>query len=202
MANENSNRIGRRVGQFAGLGGAGLGIVFALWTSGAIGTPIFGILMVIPAALFALALRGVGKLKEAGITARATWRYTRDFFASIALYMLGMGVAIALWNEVPGARNYAFPIALLPTIPTFAMIYVMGRYVAEETDEFLRYRTIQSALIGLGFVLTLGSFWGFMETFSIVPNIWAWWVVPVWAIGFGIGQVWLARGDYSAENET
>ncbi|MEL7446922.1 MAG: hypothetical protein AAGK02_14120 [Pseudomonadota bacterium] len=195
MSELESKRAGRRIGQAAGLGGASLGIVFALWTSEAITTATFGLLLTIPTALFVFALRQVGELRSAGVTSNATWRYTRDFFASIALYMLGLGIAIALWNNVPGAREYALPIGLLPTLPTLAMIYVMGRYVSEETDEFLRYRTIQAALVGLGFVLTLGSFWGFMETFSVVPNIWAWWVVPVWAIGFGAGQMWFARQD-------
>ena len=195
MSGYDNKKANRNIGMFVGLGGASLGVVFALWTSDAINTAAFGILLVIPAGLFAFALRNVGRLRETGMTSRAIWRYTRDFFATIALYMLGLGTAIALWNNVPESRDYAFAIAFLPTIPTFAMVFVMARYVAEETDEYLRYRTMQAALIGLGFVLVLGSFWGFMETFSVVPNIWAWWVVPVWAIGFGIGQTWFAKRD-------
>ncbi|QUL37148.1 hypothetical protein [Erythrobacter sp. JK5] len=195
-------RAGQKVGLGSGLGGASLGIIFALWTSEAIDTPTFPLLLAIPAALFALALRNLASLRKGGLSSPATWRYLRDFFASIAVYMLGLGIAIWLWNSIPGARGFALPIALLPTLPTFAMVYVMARYLAEEKDEYLRYRTTQAALVGLGFVLVLGSFWGFMETFGVVPNIWAWWVVPVWAIGFGIGQTWLTQRDNAAGDDS
>ena len=200
MMDSKAERTGLTTGACVGLGGASLGIAFALWTSEAVSTPLFLGLMLIPITLFAIALRNIGQLKNSGVISPAIWRYQRDFFASIAVYMLGLGVAIALWNHVPEAREYAFAIALLPTLPTLAMVYVMARYVSEEEDEFLRFRTMQSAIIGLGFVLVLGSFWGFMATFDIVPNIWAWWVVPVWAIGFGLGQVWLMRRDNSEDS--
>ena len=86
-----------------------------------------------------------------------------------------------------------FAISLLPAIPTFGMIAVMGRYLSEEQDEYLRYRSIMASLFGLGLVLALGTFWGFMEMFGLVPHIWSWWVMPVWAIGMGFGQFWLSR---------
>ena len=30
----------------------------------------------------------------------------------------------------------------------------------------------------------------FLEMFELVPHIWAWWVLPVWAIGLGLAQLW------------
>jgi hypothetical protein len=41
-------------------------------------------------------------------------------------------------------------IELLPAIPVAAMIYVVGRYLRQETDEFLRMIVTQSLLWGLG----------------------------------------------------
>ena len=44
--------------------------------------------------------------------------------------------------------------------------------------------------LALGLVLALGIFWGFLEMFELVPHVWAWWVLPVWAIGLGLAQLW------------
>ena len=40
-------------------------------------------------------------------------------------------------------------------------------------------------------VLSLGTVWGFLETFRLAPRVWAWWVTPAWAIGVALGQLWL-----------
>lgn len=123
-------------------------------------------------------------------------RYNRRFLAACFGYVLGLGIAIALWNIYEPSGPVVFAIALLPTIPTFAMIWAMGRYLVEETDEYLRYRTVRAAIMSLGGVLTIGIFWGFLEMFELVPHIWAWWVLPVWAGGLGVAQLWMkVRGE-------
>ena len=123
-------------------------------------------------------------------------RYNRRFLAACFGYVLGLGIAIALWNTYEPSGPVVFAIALLPTIPTFAMIWAMGRYLVEETDEYLRYRTVRAAIMSLGGVLTIGIFWGFLEMFELVPHVWAWWVLPVWAGGLGVAQLWMkVRGE-------
>ena len=123
-------------------------------------------------------------------------RYNRRFLAAAFGYVLGLGIAITLWNNFELSGPVVFAIALLPTIPTFAMIWAMGRYLVEETDEYLRYRTVRAALMSLGMVLAIGIFWGFLEMFELVPHIWAWWVLPVWAGGLGLAQLWMkVRGE-------
>ena len=39
--------------------------------------------------------------------------------------------------------------------------------------------------------LAAGIFWGFLETFELVPHVPAWWVLPVWAGGLGVAQLWM-----------
>lgn len=123
-------------------------------------------------------------------------RYNRRFLAASFGYVLGLGIAITLWNSFELSGPVVFAIALLPTLPTFAMIWAMGRYLVEETDEYLRYRTVRAAIMSLGGVLAIGIFWGFLEMFELVPHIWAWWVLPVWAGGLGLAQLWMkVRGE-------
>ncbi len=122
-------------------------------------------------------------------------RYNRRVLGASFGYVLGLGIAISLFKNVALPAPAVFAIALLPTLPTFVMIWAMARYLAEETDEYLRYRSVQAALAGLGIMLVIGIFWGFLETFELVPHVPAWWVLPVWAIGLGIAQLWIWARD-------
>lgn len=51
-------------------------------------------------------------------------------------------------------------IELLPAIPVAAMIFIVGRYLARETDEFVRMLVIQSLLWGLGVTMIGDIFFG------------------------------------------
>jgi hypothetical protein len=133
------------------------------------------------------------KAHRTGAMSPALVRYMRRFLLATLAYVVGLG--IATWLHKQGmagqgisGRSAAALLALLPAVPTLAMIWTMARYLAEEKDEFLRHRAVEAALAGLGLVLALGSFWGFLETFGVVPHVWAWWVVPVWATGMGLWQ--------------
>ncbi|MEO0871217.1 MAG: hypothetical protein AAFY19_04540 [Pseudomonadota bacterium] len=185
----------RKIGWLAGIAGAGAGVATVLWKTEVISTPLALLIALVPATMFANIIRTMRSVEVKERFTGALWRYYRDFWIATSLYMIGMGVAIAVWNRVEVEPPYAFALALLPTLPTWAMIYVMGRYIVEETDEYLRHRAVMSAMIGLGLVLVSGSFWGFLEMFDAAPNIWAWWTVPAWAIGMGAGQSWLSWRD-------
>lgn len=133
--------------------------------------------------------------RRSGNSSPALQAYNKRMLLASLGYVVGLGVATLIYERVRLAVPLLAVLALLPAIPTLAMIWAMARYLLDETDEYLRHRTLLASVIGLGFVLTLGSFWGFLETFGVVPHVWAWWVVPVFAIGMGIGNcAILARG--------
>ena len=182
-------RPAQRTGLWGGLMIGSAAAILALKLSGAIEDPATYILLVVPLALGALFYRSLQQTSaEGGTASPALRRYNRGIALTSVGYMLGLGIAIYLWNNFTLPDPAIFAISLLPAIPTFAMIGVMGRYLAAEEDEYLRYRSVMASLWGLGLVLALGTFWGFMEMFQLVPHIWSWWVMPVWAIGMGIGQ--------------
>lgn len=130
-------------------------------------------------------------------------RYTQRLMLAMTGYVAGLMIAIAIHIEGMPPGPLAYAVALLPTIPALAVVFVIARYLVEESDEYLRHRASLSAIIGLGFVLVLGTVWGFLETFGLVPHIWAWWVLPVWAIGMGAGQGWitLREGGLDGDDE-
>jgi hypothetical protein len=184
---------GRGPGFWAGLYCASVAVVAALLLTDAI-APTVGLILFVGAMGLLIPLVRSSEQRECANP--VIIRYNRRMMAASLGYVLGLGIAIALWNNYDLSGPVVFAIALLPTLPTFAMIWAMGRYLVEEQDEYLRYRTVRAALMSLGMVLALGIFWGFLEMFELVPHIWAWWVLPVWSVGLGLAQLWMkVRGE-------
>ncbi|MEC7953831.1 MAG: hypothetical protein VX195_12250 [Pseudomonadota bacterium] len=163
-----------------------IGIVGTLKLTDAINGPTGFILLALATGL----LIPIARQRTAGCASKAMVDYNRRVLVSSFGYALGLGIAVTLWDNYELSRPVVFAISLLPTLPTFGVIWAMARYLAEEQDEYLRHRTIMAALIALGLVLALGILWGFLEMFELVPHVWAWWVLPVWAIGLGFAQLW------------
>ncbi len=155
-----------------------------------------------PATAFILFAASMGLLvplarvgRRRGCESVAMAAYNRRILTAAFGYVLGLGVAISLWHNYELARPMIFAISLLPALPTLAMVWAMARYLTDEQDEYLRHRTVMAALAALGVVLATGIFWGFLEMFELVPHLWSWWVLPVWAIALGLAQLWMkARG--------
>lgn len=161
-------------------------IIAALKLTGAIESQVGFILLAAATCL----LIPLARRRSDGCTSRAMADYNRRIVFSSLGYVLGLGIAVTLWNSYELSDALVFAISLLPTVPTFGIIWAMARYLAEEQDEYLRHRMIMAALVALGVVLAIGIFYGFLEMFELVPHIWAWWVLPVWAIGLGLAQLW------------
>ena len=168
-----------------------IGIVGTLKLTDAINGPTGFILLALATGL----LIPIARQRIAGCASKAMVDYNRRVLVSSFGYALGLGIAVTLWDNYELSRPVVFAISLLPTLPTFGVIWAMARYLAEEQDEYLRHRTIMAALIALGLVLALGLLWGFLEMFELVPHVWAWWVLPVWAIGLGFAQLWQKMRD-------
>lgn len=129
------------------------------------------------------------KARADGALGTAMRTYNNRALAMMGLYMLAIFAFVGL-REAPGTGIPAALLALLPALPLLGMIWAMYRYLAEETDEYLRHRAIIGALFGLGAVLVTGTVWGFLETAEAVPHVPGWWVFPLWALGFAAGQGW------------
>jgi hypothetical protein len=188
--------MGRGPVFWAALFGGSMFAMAAFVVSGGIEEPVSFMLMIAPMIVLVPFMKSVERRGAAtGCVNSVIMRYNRRMLFSSFGYVLGLGIAISIWNGLEVNRAGAFALALLPTLPTFGMIWAMGRYIIEEKDEYLLHRTIMASIISLGFVLAVGIFWGFLETFEVAPHVWAWWVLPVWAIGLGIAQLWMNVRD-------
>ena len=191
-----------RPGLWGGLAIGSFAAILGLKLSDAINPVTAWLLLPIPVLLMFLYLRA---MRTAGPTSAcaspATLRYTRGILMASLAYILGLGIAITLHRNFDLDSGTTFAIALMPVVPIFGMIWVMARYLREETDEFLRHRAIMASLGGLAAVLGVGSFWGFLETFELVPHVEGWWSVPIWALGMGLTQGWMRIRDRAAGGE-
>lgn len=124
-----------------------------------------------------------------GCSSPAGRRYGRRMVVASMLYAVTLIGAI--WLSEIG--TYPIPvyvgIALAPSFPVVAMIWAMGRLLAEEKDEYLKSRHIHHALVATGITLTLASVWGFLEQFNVVEHVASYWVFPAWVLSFGLSQI-------------
>lgn len=185
-------------GLWAGIFGANLGIIAALFASGALEAPVPYILFALNFGLLIPMIKASKALQEErGTMTRAIRDYNRRFLIASAVYTVGMLGAAGIADRIDPASPVMWGLAIAPMIPAFGMIWAMMRYLREETDEYQRYKAVRAAMIGLGCVLMLGTGWGFLETFGLVPHIWAWWVFPAWALGLALGMALPERAGES-----
>lgn len=91
---------------------------------------------------------------------------------------------------------FLYLVAALPTIPVICMVAVIGRYLARETDEFIRMLVVQSLLWGLGITFVfdtyLGGLFAHPQIFRLIPVL----NIDLFAISFGVAlriQLWRNR---------
>ena len=90
-------------------------------------------------------------------------------------------------HVVPGALTYV--VAVLPALPIVGIFAAMGRYLAEETDEFVRMLMVRQTLWASGFALSVATIWGFLDSFGLVGHADGYYIVIAWYFGLGIGGV-------------
>jgi hypothetical protein len=97
-----------------------------------------------------------------------------------------MGVSF-VFRDPPPAGPLAWVLAILPALPLVGIFIAMGRYLIEEGDEYLRAVESRKALIATGFMLSVTTCWGFLQSFDQVPRVDFYWAAIIWFFGLGIG---------------
>ena len=82
----------------------------------------------------------------------------------------------------------AYFAAILPALPIIGVFGAIGRYLVEETDEYVRMLTIRQTLYASGFALSIATIWGFLEAFDLVGHIESYYVAVLWFAGLGFGS--------------
>jgi hypothetical protein len=112
-------------------------------------------------------------------------RYVRSFWASISVYV-GLVFAVPLLlRQYEIAGPLLWLLAVLPALPLFFVIYVMGRYLIE-TDEYERMIQTRRMLAASGAMLAVCTVYGFAETFARAPRLELFLVFPMFCFFWGL----------------
>jgi hypothetical protein len=99
----------------------------------------------------------------------ASKRYQRRTMTAMAGYLVVILASswIVRHDHPQGWHLYFWSV--LPAIPIVAVIVHMGRYLSEETDEYLRLRTMRSLLFATGALLGTIVVSDFLQAFANAP---------------------------------
>jgi hypothetical protein len=128
--------------------------------------------------------------RRRGCATPAALAYNRRILPLAAAYVVVMLGAIVLHHRyhVTGPALYA--VAVLPALPLIGIVWALGRFLVEETDEYQRMLAVRKMLVATGFLLVVATIWGFLEEFGLVPHMAAYWTFIVWCFGLGAGAAW------------
>ena len=118
----------------------------------------------------------------------AAKRYVARFTPAMIAYVVVLYAS--LWwikNQAPhGPLLWALAIA--PALPVIAVIAIMGLYLVEEQDEFVRSTLVQAMLWGIGATLSGCTAWGFLENVGLVPHLPLYLVFAIFCGSMGLAQ--------------
>ena len=115
-------------------------------------------------------------------------RYTRSVLLLSVAYALILFGTVAFFRNHPGiADPSAYLIAALPAAPIVGIFGVLGRYLIQEHDEYLRMLVARQALIATAMTLSLATVWGFVEDAGLARHVPAFYAAVLWFAGLGVG---------------
>lgn len=106
---------------------------------------------------------------------------------------LSLAYAAFLLFAVYGFKHHllrgpvAYLSAVLPALP--GIFGAMGRYLIEESDEYIRMIHVRQTLWATGFALSVATIWGFLESFELVGHVESFYIAVIWFLGLGVGSV-------------
>jgi hypothetical protein len=129
------------------------------------------------------------------IKSAAMRAYQRGIAATMSVYVVVIvGLGIFLRHRHPQGL-LAYGLAILPSIPILGMLAVVGVYLRDEKDEFLRWRMIKALLWATGMTLAVTTVVGFLQNFAAMQAPPAYWVFVMYWLIFGLAQAMLSSSD-------
>ena len=115
-------------------------------------------------------------------------RYRRRFFPVMVLYVAAIFTASWLFRHDPPQGVLKYVVAAAPALPIIGVVVIVGLYLVEETDEFIRFKQVTGMLAGTGVTLSICTFWGFLENYAETPHMPLYLVFAVWCVAWGLSQ--------------
>lgn len=134
-------------------------------------------------------------------TTPAGRRYIARFMPLIAVYVATLFITTWVIRDSQPTGALLGLLSVLPALPLVGIIAVLGLYVVEETDEYLRAQIVRHMMVGLGGLLAIMSIWGFLEFGGAVPHFPTMLGFPIWCGIWGMSQAIGALRNRKSEEE-
>lgn len=118
-------------------------------------------------------------------------RYRRRQMFGMLAYVVTLAAAIRALREIEDPSLLRWALAASPALPVLFIIWALGAYVSQETDEVIRAKVIQQLLWGAATALSASTVWGFLEALGGLPHLPAYWVFPVFCLGMMLSLPYL-----------
>ena len=115
--------------------------------------------------------------------------YLKRFIPMMVFYVVALMGVVWIFLHHPPHGVAAYLLASLPAVPIIGVIVIVGLYLGEEQDEFLRALQTRSMMWGIGLTLAITTVWGFIENFTKAPHLQGYLVFPIFCVA-----VCLSRG--------
>jgi len=122
----------------------------------------------------------------------ANRRYHWLTWPAMAVYcLLVLAISGRLGWQLPRAGVGLYIAAIAPALPIGVVIFAMGRYFSELSDEFIRMMKVKASLLGLGLTLFTCTAWGFLAQYA---HVWASrmslvFVFPIWVLWMWVAEL-------------
>ncbi|WP_116089927.1 hypothetical protein [Sphingomonas crusticola] len=110
-------------------------------------------------------------------------RYHLRIGAAMGLYIIMIAFEHRLFDAAAPSTRYL--LAALPALPVMACFAIMGRYLVEEKDEYIRMQVAVQSLWATGIMLSVATLWGFLEDAG-VPHVPMFYVAVGWFAALGL----------------
>jgi hypothetical protein len=126
-------------------------------------------------------------------------RYQGRVIRVMAAYVVVLlSAAWIVRHEHPHGWQLYFWSAL-PAIPVIMVIFVMGQYLSEEKDEYLRLRTMLALLVATGALLGTLVVSDFLQSFASAPAFPPFTSFVIFAFAFAATQAVLKLRDRASD---
>ena len=116
-------------------------------------------------------------------------RYNRSVILLSAGYALCLFGVISFFRNGPPTGVSAYAAAILPALPIIGIFFALGRYLVDESDEYVRMLMVRQTLWASAISLSIATIWGFLESFNLVGHVESYFVAVLWFGGLGLGAL-------------
>ena len=116
--------------------------------------------------------------------------YILRLAASMGAFVFAL-LVMKLWfkSAQPPTGAWLYVAAILPAVPILAAIGAVGRYLVEETDEYLRALLIRAVLWATGLTLAATTVRDFLNDYAHLQPMEPGFVFFVFCVAFAVAQV-------------